>query len=104
MLIAAIAPVTSTKKPGFFLYKRHIFEMNKTITLKQVLKLANQLSPIDKLRLIENITPQIKRELSGVNSSERKSLRGLWRGANITDENITEMRQEMWGKFPREDI
>ena len=78
--------------------------MNKTITLKQVLKLANQLSPIDKLRLIENITPQIKRELSGVKCSERKSLRGLWRGANITDDNITEMRQEMWGKFPREDI
>jgi len=78
--------------------------MNETITFKQVMKLANQLSPMDKVRLIENITPQIKRELSGGNSSNRKSLRGLWRGVNITDEDITEIRKEMWSNFPREDI
>lgn len=78
--------------------------MNETITLKQVLNLANQLSPMDKVRLIENITPQIKRELSGVNYSERKSLRGLWRGVKISEKEITQVREEMWGNFPREDI
>jgi hypothetical protein len=78
--------------------------MKKTITLKQVLQLANQLSPVDKVRLIENIAPQIKRELPGGNSSERKSLRGLWRGVNITSEEIAQVREEMWGNFPREDI
>ena len=78
--------------------------MKETITLKQVLQLANQLSPVDKVRLIENIAPQIKRELSGGNSSERRSLRGLWRGVNITSEEITQLREEMWGNFPREDI
>ncbi len=78
--------------------------MKETITLKQVLQLANQLSPVDKVRLISNIAPQIKRELSGVNYSERKSLRGLWRGVNITSEEIAQLREEMWGNFHREDI
>lgn len=78
--------------------------MKETITLKQVLQLANQLSPVDKVRLIENIAPQIKRELSGGNYSERRSLRGLWRGVNITSEEIAQLREEMWGNFPREDI
>jgi Protein of unknown function (DUF2281). len=35
----------------------------------------------------------------------RRSLEGLWRGLNsrpITDEDVREARQEMWGRFPRE--
>lgn len=38
--------------------------------------------------------------------SPRKSLYGLWanRGIDITEEDIAEIRQEMWGNFPREDI
>ncbi|MCA6596730.1 MAG: hypothetical protein ACK6DE_01425 [Pseudanabaena sp.] len=34
----------------------------------------------------------------------RKSYKGLWAdlGINITDEDIAETRQEMWGNFPRE--
>jgi hypothetical protein len=34
----------------------------------------------------------------------RKSYKGLWAdlGINITDEDITEARQEMWGNFPGE--
>ena len=36
----------------------------------------------------------------------RKSLYGLWanRGIDITEEDIDEIRREMWGNFPREDI
>jgi len=35
-----------------------------------------------------------------------KSLKGLWanRGIEITREDIDEIRSEMWGNFPREDI
>ncbi len=33
-----------------------------------------------------------------------KSLEGLWEGVEITEEDIDEIRQEMWGNFPREDI
>ena len=34
----------------------------------------------------------------------RKSLRGLWRGLDITEEEIAEARREMWSNLPREDI
>lgn len=34
----------------------------------------------------------------------RKSIKELWAGFNIdiTEEDIAEARQEMWGNFPRE--
>ena len=36
----------------------------------------------------------------------RRSLRGLWSDlrVDITEEDIAEVRREMWGGFPREDI
>jgi hypothetical protein len=35
-----------------------------------------------------------------------KSLYGLWADLNvdITEEQISEARKEMWGKFPRDDV
>ena len=78
--------------------------MAKVVTLEQVLQLAKQLSSVDKARLIEQITPEIKRELTIAQSTPRKSLRGLWRGLDITDDDIAQMRQEMWANFPSEDI
>ncbi|HEX8683129.1 MAG TPA: hypothetical protein VF707_12495 [Ardenticatenaceae bacterium] len=76
--------------------------MQQTVTLDEVLQLAAQLSPVDKVRLIERIAPQIERELTP--SIPRKSLYGLWKGINITEEDIAEARREMWGNFPREDL
>ncbi|HEY4722707.1 MAG TPA: hypothetical protein VII92_12715 [Anaerolineae bacterium] len=37
--------------------------MENSITLNEVLALAGRLSPIDKVRLIEGVAPQIEREL-----------------------------------------
>lgn len=78
--------------------------MKNTVTLEEILQLAQQLSPVDKVRLIEEMTPQIKQELAKQEAVPRKSLRGLWRGLDITDNDMTEMRQEIWHDFPREDI
>ncbi|BAZ17024.1 hypothetical protein NIES4071_89020 [Calothrix sp. NIES-4071] len=78
--------------------------MDKTATLEDALELVNQLSPVDKIRLIEQIAPQIERALADTSPKPRKSLRGLWRGSNISESDITQMRQEVWGNFPREDI
>ncbi len=36
--------------------------MAESVTLEKVLNLAKQLSPLDKIRLIEQITPQIQRD------------------------------------------
>ena len=37
--------------------------MERVVTLEQALDLVKQLSPVDKVRLIERIVPDIKREL-----------------------------------------
>ncbi len=78
--------------------------MVKVVTLEDALELVKQLSVIDKVRLIEKITPDIKQELISIVHKPRKSLRGLWRGANISDADIAELKQQMWTNFPREDI
>ncbi|MBC7797271.1 MAG: DUF2281 domain-containing protein [Pyrinomonadaceae bacterium] len=33
-----------------------------------------------------------------------KNLEGLWKGVEITEEDIEEVRREMWANFPREDF
>jgi len=78
--------------------------MGKAVALEEVLALVRQLSPVDKARLIERVASDIERELRSARPTPRKSLRGLWRGLDITAEDIAEARQEMWGSFPREDI
>ena len=78
--------------------------MNQQVTLNEAIKLAEQLSLLDKVRLIEKISPQIERELMISQNQPRQSLRGLWKGSNISESDIAEMRQEMWKNFPREDI
>ncbi|HBY97218.1 MAG TPA: hypothetical protein DEP84_25285 [Chloroflexi bacterium] len=78
--------------------------MENGVTLDQVLDLVEQLSLVDKVRLIERVAPQIERELATVQPTPRKSLRGLWQGIDITDEDIAAARQEMWGNFPRNDF
>ena len=34
----------------------------------------------------------------------RRSLEGMWKGVDITEEDIDEIRREMWANFPREDF
>ena len=71
--------------------------MERVVTSEEALDLVKQLSPVDKTRLIERIVPDIERELKTARSAPRKSLRGLWRGLDITAEEIAEARREMWG-------
>lgn len=78
--------------------------MEKRVTLQEVLDLASLLPPLDKIRLIERIAPQIERELKAAQPAPRKSLRGLWHGLDISEEDISEVRREMWNNFPRDDI
>ncbi len=74
------------------------------VTLEDVLRLAKQLSAMDKVRLIEQIAPEIERDLQAAQPEPRESLRGIWQGLDITDEDIAEARREMWGNFPRDDF
>jgi hypothetical protein len=78
----------------------------KAATLEQVVSLARQLPPVEKIRLIEHMVPEIKRDMFGQRPPRRKSLLGLCAdlGPAPSVEDIDEIRQEMWAGFPREDI
>jgi hypothetical protein len=74
--------------------------------LEQVLQLAKQLSLSDKVRLIEQLAPEIQRELPPNDSQPRRSLWGLCAdlGTAPSAEEIDEARRDVWANFPREDI
>ena len=80
--------------------------MEKDVTLERVVDLAKQLSPVDKVRLIEQVAPEVERELKGTESVRRRSLWGLCAdlGPAPSAAEIDQARQEAWGGFPREDV
>ncbi len=78
--------------------------MADSITLEEVLNLAKQLSPLDRIRLIEQITPHLKRDLIIVPSQPRRSLRGIWKEIDISEADLAEVKAAMSSNFPREDI
>jgi len=75
-----------------------------TVTLEQVISLARQLPPLEKVRLIERIAPEIERDMR--QQRPLKSLLGLCAdlGPAPSAEDIDEIRFEMWAGFPRRDI
>ncbi len=75
------------------------------MTFQEVLNLAKQLSPVEKVRLIQQITPDIERELDD-KPRPRKSLWGLCAdlGKAPSASDIDQVRKEEWANFPREDI
>jgi len=70
----------------------------------EVMELVDRLPFSDKVRLIGRLAPQIAGEAEPVAETPRQSLRGLWRGVDITDEDLAEVREEMWAAFPRDDV
>ena len=73
-----------------------------------VLSLVKQLTPGQKLRLIEAIVPDLEEPLQRAQEGEKplRSLYGLWKdfGVSISAEEIEAARREAWENFPREDI
>ncbi len=78
--------------------------MGETGNLERLLELAGQLSVRDKIRLIKLLAPQIERDLKHCMPAQRRSLRGLWRGLDLSEDDIAEARREIWNEFPREDF
>ena len=50
------------------------------------------------LRFVESLRRQ------GTSKGPRKGLRGIWRGFDISAEDIDEARREMWGNVPHTDL
>jgi hypothetical protein len=76
----------------------------KGIAFEKVVELAHNLSVLDKLRLIENLTCDIENSIQSRGTQRRHSLRGVLKGCSISGKDIDQARQEMWGNFPREDF
>jgi hypothetical protein len=75
-------------------------------SLEEVVGLAKQLSPADKLRLIERVIPDVE---AAVEATEDKALKSLYGalahlGPAPSAEDIDEVRREMLRNFPRDDI
>jgi hypothetical protein len=70
----------------------------RATTADQVLALLQQLPPREQLRVVSKVLPALEKELP-VHPKPRKSLRGLWRGLTIGEEEIAEIRKEMWSHF-----
>ena len=76
------------------------------MTLTQVIEQAKQLTPWEKMRLIQAISPDIEKALIQPEIKPRRSLWGICAdlGQAPSAEEIYEIRQEIWSKFEREDI
>jgi hypothetical protein len=76
------------------------------IALEQVKRLAENLTPSEKVKLVEWLGHTLAHELAHHTPPKpRRSLYGLLAdlGPGPTDEDIEEVRREMWHNFPRED-
>lgn len=74
--------------------------------LQEVLQLAKELSPVDKVRLIQQLTPDLEKELAYRKPQPKKSLWGLCKNSGTAPsiQEIMHSRREEWSNFPREDI
>lgn len=75
-------------------------------TLDEVVTLASQLSPEDKVLLIERMASLLKRDFPRSTPRPKRSLYGILAdlGPAPSAEHIDEARREVWANFPRDDI
>lgn len=74
--------------------------------LEEVLRLARQLSALDKLRLIEGVIPDLELTLQKVPKGPLRPSYGALAdlGPAPSAEEIDEARRDMLRNFPRDDI
>ncbi len=76
----------------------------KTVQLEEVQALASYLAPIDKLKLLERLAKMLEQEFTLL--APLDTLDGLCAdlGPGPSEEDIAEVRKEMWANFPRENF
>jgi hypothetical protein len=75
-------------------------------SLEEVVALAKQLSSVDKLRLLEQVMPDLEATLRAAQKKPLRSSYGALAdlGPAPSAEDIDEVRREMWKNFPRDDV
>ena len=86
------------------LFNSNPSKMAEVISLEKVVELVKKLSLPDQIHLIELVLPEIRSSLAPIEHQPRKSLRGIWRDVDLTLEEMSAVRQELWAGFPRGDI
>ena len=74
--------------------------------LENLIKMTKQLSPLEKLRLVEGVLPDIEAGLQQTEAPVLKSLYGTLAslGPAPSAEDIDAVGREMFQNFPRNDI
>jgi len=78
-----------------------------SISFEKMVEMAKQLSPLEKIRLIERVVPDLEQYLQSTGkpralTSAYGRLTDLGTAPSAND--IDETRQEIFSEFPREDI
>jgi hypothetical protein len=68
------------------------------ITLETVLALAKRLSAAEKLKLVEHLLVELEPIVEGKAPKRRRSPLGTSRERSLTEEEVEENRQKLWGK------
>jgi hypothetical protein len=71
--------------------------------LETVVEQALNLSPLEKIRLVERLMHSLERDIAP-SDKPRQDLYGIWSDVRVSDDDIDQVRQQMWGNFPREDV
>jgi len=74
------------------------------MNLETLVALAGELSPLERVQLVEQVMQTLANDLRGDEKSPKQDLYGMWAGVQISDDDIDELRAEMWKNFPREDV
>lgn len=72
------------------------------MTLEETVLQTLRELPVDKQQEVLDFAQYLKQK--NLPKHKKRSLKGLWADLDIqiTEEDIAEARQEMWGNFPRE--
>jgi hypothetical protein len=75
--------------------------LNSSFTTYQLLNQVKLLPPQEQLKLAQQILAEVMLTMPKMTQSKpvKRSLLGLWRGFKVTDDDISQARQEMWGNF-----
>lgn len=77
--------------------------------LDAVLAQAMKLDTLDKVRLIEKVSPKIEQELLEAETGTKRARRSLWGvcrdlGPAPSSSDIEEARREMWPELTHDDL
>ncbi len=77
---------------------------DSAVILEEVVDMARGLSALDKVRLVEEVMTLLEADIEERKVSPKPSLYGIWPDARVSEEDIAEVRQEMWSNIARKDM